>query len=565
MAVLLLEKIFNPVHNCEMVVNQICKLHHITVTRSSIKKNIEEHPDFGSLLSVSDTLNNFGFETLSVKISINQLKKLPAPFIAQIRRKQKLFIVVKEISDANLHFLDPHTFKSETIDFKTVESQFTGIILLAEARENAGEKDYQKHLREEKRQMFTNILTVTAIPIFTLLICCFTFFNYGIASIAAIVYTLLTLTGALVSTLLLWYEVDQHNPALQQLCSAGKKTNCNAILHSKASKVFGISWSAIGFTYFAGSLLSLLVTGVYNLPVLFVLTWLNVIALPYIIFSIYYQARIAKQWCIMCLSVQAILVLQFLSAEFGKLHTIPALETITTFDILTIVVCFIIPFLVVSLLLPALRKAKESNDNKIELQRLKYNPQIFDALLTKRKAIIESTDGLGITIGNPNAKHKLIKVCNPYCGPCAKAHPVIEELIHNNPDVQVQIIFFTVPNNEGDITTLPVKHLLAIAEKKDEEKTKQALDDWYLAEKKDYAIFANKYPLKDNIHIPSPVGEGAQRWDETGELKLQVNKIKAMREWCDKTGIAFTPTFFVNNYQLPKIYNVADLKYFLSV
>ena len=544
MEISLLQKIFTPVHNCEMVVNQICELLNVSVSRSSIKKDIEEHPDFSSLLSVSDVLNNFGIETLSIKINKCQIKKLPTPFIAQVKRKRELFIVIKEIIGTTVNCFNPDTLKYEIKDFKIFESQFTGVVLLAKAGENAGEKDYKKHLWEEKRQTLTNILTVTAIPIFTLLICCFTFFKYGTSSIAAIIYTLTTLAGVFVSTLLLWYEVDQNNPALQQICSSGKKTNCRAILHSKASKIFGISWSVIGFTYFAGSLLSLLITGIYNLPILFVLSWLNVIALPYIIFSIYYQARIAKQWCVMCVTVQAILALQFIVALFGGLHIIPV-EAITSLNILTIAVCFIIPFLVVSLLPPALQKTKESKENKIALQRLKHNPQIFDALLTKQKIITDPTEGLGITIGNHNAKYKLIKVCNPYCGPCAKAHPAIEELVYNNPDVQAQIIF-TVTNNEGDMMALPVKHLLAIAEKGDEERTKQDLDDWYLAEKKDYTVFASKYPLN-------------------GELKLQGDKIKAMREWCDKTGIAFTPTFFVNGYQLPEIYSVADLKYFLSV
>jgi protein-disulfide isomerase len=74
----------------------------------------------------------------------------------------------------------------------------------------------------------------------------------------------------------------------------------------------------------------------------------------------------------------------------------------------------------------------------------------------------------------------------------------------------------------------------------------QALDDWYLAESKDYEAFAEKYPMN-------------------GQLKLQTEKVKAMYEWCNKEEIQFTPTFFVNSHQLPEIYSVDDLKYFLSV
>jgi len=199
----------------------------------------------------------------------------------------------------------------------------------------------------------------------------------------------------------------------------------------------------------------------------------------------------------------------------------------------------------VGILLPALQKAKESKSSKTALQRLKHNPQIFYALLEKQKAITESPASLGLVLGNPNAAHKIIKVCNPYCGPCAKAHSPMEELLHNNPDVQVQIVF-TASNEENDIKAPPVKHLLAIAEKGNEEIIKQALDDWYLADKKDYNAFAAKYPMN-------------------GELKLQDTKVDDMKNWCDKTGIQFTPTFFVNGYQLPEMYSVNDLKYFLSV
>jgi protein-disulfide isomerase len=97
------------------------------------------------------------------------------------------------------------------------------------------------------------------------------------------------------------------------------------------------------------------------------------------------------------------------------------------------------------------------------LQRLRHNPQIFNALLAKQKVVTESTEGLGIILGNPNATNKIIKVCNPYCGPCARAHIPMEELLNNNPDVQIQIIF-TATNKEGDVRASPVRHLLDIYE-----------------------------------------------------------------------------------------------------
>ncbi|MBS1748263.1 MAG: thioredoxin domain-containing protein, partial [Bacteroidetes bacterium] len=207
--------------------------------------------------------------------------------------------------------------------------------------------------------------------------------------------------------------------------------------------------------------------------------------------------------------------------------------------------CFMLPALVLYIAIPTLKKAKEGRTHYNTLQRFKHNDQVFDAILSRQKKVVPSAEGLGITIGNPDAKWKLIKVCNPYCGPCARAHPVIEELVESNADLQVQIIF-TATGEEADIKTPPVKHLLAIAADGNEKATRQALDDWYNAPVKDYKAFTEQYPLPDEL------------------LAQQKDKIVAMKKWCDDMEIQFTPTFFVNGYQLPEVYNVAELKYFLT-
>ena len=243
----------------------------------------------------------------------------------------------------------------------------------------------------------------------------------------------------------------------------------------------------------------------------------------------------------MCLTVQVALALQFITTLAGHFLRIPTIETITV--IIPVAVCFGFVFLAVQLLIPSLQKAKEGKYARQEFSRLKHNPDVFKALLKKQKKINEPTTGLGITLGNPEGKTKVIKVCNPYCGPCAQAHPIIDELLENNPDLQVQIIF-TASGGEKDFRNPPVQHLLAIAENEDEALTKQALDDWY--RETDYKWFAEKYPLNEKINS-------------------QIEKILEMHHWNEKVGITFTPTFFVNDYQLPEIYRVSDLKYFLSV
>ena len=301
----------------------------------------------------------------------------------------------------------------------------------------------------------------------------------------------------------------------------------------------------MGFFYFASTFISLLFAGfTSSLYLLSVVVLLNVLTLPYTVFSLYYQWRVAKQWCILCLCVQALLLFEFITS----LTTGLLASSFTSFPAISSLLPLLSSFLFVAfawfLLKPLLLKAEEGKRSKRELARLKASPQIWEALLAKGKKIEAPADGLGIALGNPDAANTLIKVCNPYCGPCAKAHPEIEKLLEENDNLKVQIIF-TVTADENDFKASPVKHLLAIAEKGNETLTKGALDDWYLADKKDYETFANKYPMN-------------------GELKKQDAKIEAMKVWCDETQIAFTPTIFVNGHQLPDVYNIADLQHFLQ-
>ncbi len=525
----------------------------INVTDESIKQCITEHPDYPSLLSISDCFNEWkiSHQPLRVDRMNVPLESLPVPFIAHMLGGGGSFVFVSRITDKTVTYTDEkkENIESSREDFLRL---WDGIMLQAEPDAGSGEKDYEKKKREEGNTRLLHYVVALAIPVIAILTIV-RLFTQGGDSLFPALYAFLSLLGCIVGVLLLWYDFDQYNPVIQQICSSGKKVNCGAVLQSKDAKIFGISWSAIGFTYFTGNLLFLIFAGIVNPAPLFLLSWLSIVAAAFTVYSVYYQWRVIKQWCLLCLYVQGILVLQLATVLFSGWYTGLTIESIGADLILTALLAFFIPVIVLTLLLPAMRKAKESKRHKTELQRLKHNPQIFEALLEKQNPVTHNPEGLGITLGNPQGRFRIIKVCNPYCGPCAKAHPPIEEILHNNPDVNVRIIF-TASGKEGDRLTPPVKHLLAIAEKGDEALTKKALDDWYLADSKDYDAFAAKHPMN-------------------GELDRQGHKLEAMRQWCTDMEITGTPTFYVSVnqdnggqrfYQLPDIYRVNDLNYFFS-
>lgn len=177
--------------------------------------------------------------------------------------------------------------------------------------------------------------------------------------------------------------------------------------------------------------------------------------------------------------------------------------------------------------------------------KIKNNKIVFESLLQKSDKIKTKTNELGIVLKNKEAKHWVVKVCNPYCGPCSHAHPVLEEL-YDRGIIDLQLVFSAKADSSNSLAK-PVSHFLAIDENYPNNKgvIKKALDDWYNTKKKDYEVFSKKYPMN---------GELDNHWD----------KIKLMEDWCKEESITHTPTIFVNGYKLPKEYNIDDLREILA-
>jgi len=205
-----------------------------------------------------------------------------------------------------------------------------------------------------------------------------------------------------------------------------------------------------------------------------------------------------------------------------------------------LILAYFIPVAIWVIAKPYIYQAKEGKQLQYNLVKFKNNPEIFNGLLKRETQMKSDPAGIGILIGNPDAQNILVKVCNPYCGPCANAHPKIEKLIKENRNWQVRVIFINY--REGDRGLLPVKHLLGIASKNDMEATCKALDDWYNAKEKNYDVFASKYPLN-------------------GIVEQQNKKIEAMHLWCENENIEHTPTIYVNGFRLPEQYDIDDLHF----
>jgi protein-disulfide isomerase/uncharacterized membrane protein len=536
-------------HPHVQAVARLLRCLNVKVHHQSIEQQLEQHPDWPSLLCVSDALHQWNIPHLAAKAADRQLPDTHFPLLAVTNHPERPLAVVTGVSNGKVQFYQYSYAQPTEETAATFVQRWTGVYLLAEANERIGEPDYRTVGRQLWRQQ---ALPMAAIVVMLLgLVAAFwpRLTGSGLANMATLALFALYIAGLAVSGLLLWHEIDQSNPFLKKVCTGLAKTNCNAILNSKASKLFGgLSWSDVGFAYFAGGLLLLAMPA--HAP--WALLWLAAVglaALAYPVFSIYYQWRVAKQWCALCLAVQAILLLQGAVLWMSNYLPVLSLDTFTTFliphSLLLISAVYLLPLLAWLSLKPLLKRWQTAKQEQRAYRRLKFNPDVFAGMLQKQKAVQTSAEGLGITLGPADAPHQLLKVCNPYCGPCSQAHPKIEKLLHQHSNLQVKILFM-VADEPGQRPHTAASHLMAIAQNANsQQQVQQALDDWYLADKKDYDAFAAKYRLN-------------------GEVAAQAPSVTAMEKWSLANDIRYTPTIFFNGNEMPPEYDLEDLSYFLQ-
>jgi thiol-disulfide isomerase/thioredoxin len=525
--------LYEPIVNATIL---FLRLLQVKVNNVTVNETLQSHPDWPSLLCISDALQKWNIPNAAARIQKEDIEQLPLPFIASTPKLAGRLAIVTKVTSEQIHYCSPGRQRSITAEKTDFFKKWDGVYLIAKPDPEAGEKNYKRvRLRLFLRSLppFMFLLVLTGISFYGMQ----TIFKGHIVP-GIYVHYVVFLSGIIISSLLLWYEIDRRNPLLQKICTGISKGSCETILTGPRAKLLGwISWSEVGFFYFSGSLLAMsFVPGAIH-----ILVWLTLLALPYIVFSVFYQWRVAKRWCALCLAVQALLLINGIDSLAGS-YIRPAI--LPAGVIWATACCILLPVLLWYSAKPYCLRLQQAVATKHEYLRIKFNTEIFDMLLKRQKALTSPAENLGIDLGSKGAAHTLVKVCNPYCGPCAIAHPKIEKLLEDHANLTVKIIFST-GSSDDDRRSDPVKHLMAIAEEKNEQRIKKALDDWYLAEKKDYHSFANRYPLNEEL------------------LAQQNNKLAAMNRWCRDMKVKATPTFFWNGYQLPDAYSIEDLQYFL--
>src|SRR6185503_5135850 len=67
----------------------------VPVSKTYLNQQLLSHPDYPSLLSITDTLNELNIESTAIQIEKEHLTELPIPFIAHLNGNGGEFVMVE--------------------------------------------------------------------------------------------------------------------------------------------------------------------------------------------------------------------------------------------------------------------------------------------------------------------------------------------------------------------------------------------------------------------------------------------------------------------------------------
>jgi uncharacterized membrane protein len=522
--------------NVVFVLRKAVKHFKIRVTETTVKSYLLAHPHYPSLKSVCDALTKWNVENYPLNLELEEIKALEMPFIAHFKAGGGQLVFVEEIINGQVvYFLSGNKRIEE--NFEKFSEKLSGAVVVFEAGKDSGEKEYRQLRQNEILSKSLLALGIISLVVWAVFI--FISNTGGTAYQSGYLFWGLLATkiiGLTASVFLVLHELKVHTLLADKICGFSSKTDCDTVLSSNASRVFGwINWADAGIIYFTGSLLYL--AGINESSSLWVLAIISALALPYPVFSIYYQTFKSKKWCPFCLVVQGVLV-----AEFILLFPVLFQVNISIIQLLQFGVSFLIPAGIWFLFKAYRNTIQEHNKVRYSYLGFKRNPEIFRFLLKNNGQKVTPITQDSLVLGNPDAPVTLTAFLSLYCNPCANAFKELKELLENCPELKINAIFSVYEDEESKKLINTLYH---IYRNKGQVQTADFLYKWYTIPKQNRKILCEKEQLPDGFDITEIVS---------------VENKKLFEEY----KVAGTPTIFVNGYKYPKQYEYSDIEFYID-
>ena len=505
----------------------LCVELQIPHTRTYTNRTFDEHPYKYTLYGLSRMLSDYGVENRGVRFDDKEsaLAELCSPFVAQVSGDLALVIRITD-EDVTYRWYG----EDVRVPHKQFQSIWSGVALLVNPSDEAGEPDFEEHRHAERIQRLKAWGAAGGIA-FGLV---YLFLQAPHFSLFGLCQFILNLLGLYLCYLLLLRQLKIASSTADRLCNLLKHSTCTDLLDTPASKVaFGISWSEVGRAYFGVNALVLLFMPTAQ-PMLALLSFG---AVGYSAWSLWYQRFRAHVWCPLCLLVQAVFIVQALVYLVSLGCKVFSFDSIFHWEalarILFLLYSYFTATLCLHLALPVIARARQAKQWKYSYRNLKLREEVFKFLLQKEPHYETSADSC-IRFGNPDARYRLTVFTNPYCNPCAAMHRHMHGLIHQ--DCNIEFVFTSFGSDYERVSRLMAAAYLQLGAAR----AWQLYEEWYAGGKSRQEAFF------DGLGLDADSEEVAEEY-------------RRHTQWREQTGLSATPTLLVNNRQLPREYQIEDV------
>lgn len=497
----------------------------LPISYEAIEERLGNHPNYPSLLALSHALVHWNIKSLAVNLVTEQLQSIPLPAVAHLALEgEGAFVLITKVEDNIIHYIDSEQGDTLTTTRESFSEQWSGYVLLLEVNEHSGENDYIAKQKTKKRtRLFNQITFLSTILIAIGLIL------INPPTLKTLLVSILSVIGLGTSFALFFKDTlkGKGNAILNKVCESSSKTSCQRVLNSPAAKIFSLKLSEIGIVYFAGFLIAILLTSLnasYH-NIYFCLLMISALALPYTLFSIFYQWLVVKHWCPLCLVVQALLWGQFIALYLfiDSSHW----TTISMYSICLMSLCFLIPLTIWQWTKPLILKLDNSQGLERQVEWFRKENAIFNTLLTKQPKYDIENFSHEIVFGAEDANHELVVATNLSCSVCEEIHHELEAIPLIFDDVKVKIRFGI---------------------KQQDSKVSYLID----------SLLFNNHPNPKEIFLKAFATSAT---NENDSYKRPVTDlIEQHMQWWRSTNLNYTPAIFLNGRLLPRVYSIEDVK-----
>ena len=462
----------------------------------------ETHPDSRSLKAIKDFFICHGVSCKAYKLPPEKLNDLPIPFIAQFKNPDE-FVIVSEINNENVVTITEGKALNQNIAEFNV--RWSGVVLLTS---NEVTKPVSGYV-DEKDKIISLVKKYLHLLMFGLL-----------STFLLIILTTLSLKSMLLVLLtiplfacysLVQMEYGLSNEFDRFICKSGKRINCESVLRSSMSRLFGkISLSYLGLFYFTFLIFQLFELYFLNFSASSIyqsITLICLITTPFSLYFICYQVFKIGKICPYCISVQFTIVLLGLSFFIEGIFPSTILDKVY---ISTILIAIAVSTIVTYLSATILKLKINLNYYKKSYQTLKRNPQIFNVLLSSNNNKLFPDEELVLKSreGSPN----ICFVLDLSCEQCIGA---IKEFLHIKSCIESigLSIAFKLKDEHEEMFSGFIDKLFIM---------KEAGEDWLEELKKWYS---SKDYMKSNLYLTPTNFKSKRILDFTKENNLNQSPI----------------------------------------